>query len=393
MITKRYTYKFRLYPNEQQKSLLAQHFGNVRYVYNYFLSFRKDAWENDQVSHNFYDCSNALPSLKSEFPFLKLSNSQSLQDTVLNLDKAYKAFFSRCKNPKAKHKGYPSFKRKFDKQSFKVKQNISLSESHIYIPKFDGIKVKLHRPIEGVIKSATVSKMPSGKYFVAIQVERDIPRLAENSNTVGIDLNVKYFVDSNAIFTMNPLPLKRFLKQIKRLHHQLSKKVKGSNNYAKVKLKLAKLNEKIANIRRDHLEKLSRRYINENQVICLEDLDIKQMIASQTGFGKKAKRRNIFDCGFYSFKQMILWKAGLYGREVKLCDRFFPSSKTCSSCSHIQDIGEAEYWSCEACKAHHHRDVNSALNLTAAGTAVDTCGVHVRPPRRLRTTKQEASML
>lgn len=390
---KRYTYKFRLYPTDAQKTLLAQHFGNVRFVYNHFLAFRKDAWELNSESKNFYDCSNLLPELKKQHQFLKLSNSQSLQESVLNLDKAYKAFFGRCKNPKVKTKGYPAFKRKFDKQSFKAKQNVRLIENLLYIPKFDGLKVKLHRKVEGVIKSATISKTASGKYFVAIQVERDIQALPKDDSTIGIDLNVKYFVDSNAIFTINPLPMRRLLAKLKRLNRQVSRKIKGSSNYAKAKLKLAKLHEKIANIRRDHLDKLSRKYINENQVICLESLDVQQMVASQTGFGKKAKRRNIIDAGFSMFKQQILWKASLYGREVRLADKFYPSSKTCFNCKHVQVIHKSEYWSCEACEAHHHRDVNSALNLTAAGTSVEACGAHVRPPRRLRALKQEAPML
>lgn len=369
-----YTYKFRLYPNNDQQRRLAIHFGCCRFVYNYFLNERKTAYEKNDKSPNYYDQAIILTKLKQQNPWLKNTNSQVLQFSLKCLQTAYNNFF-------AKRAKFPRFHAKKNKQSFTVPQHVKVQDGKLYFPKFnDGIKIKLHRQIEEKIKHVTISKNCSNQYFISIVVEKIIEPLPKINQEIGIDLGITALATpSIGAAYENIRPYKTLEKKLKMLNKDLHRKKLGSKNREAARFKLAKLHNKIANIRNNHLHKISRKIINENQVICLEDLNIKGMIKN------RCLAKLIADVSLSELVRQIKYKADWYGRQVIIIDRWFPSSKMCSICGYVMETLplDVRNWICPKCKTKHNRDKNAAKNIYVEGkrtvgiTGI-ACGLNIR---------------
>jgi putative transposase len=363
------SYKFRIYPTKEQESLLSKHFGHCRFVFNRFLNERKEKYLNEKTSLNYYDNARTLTELKKdeEFVWLKEVNSQSLQASIRNLDIAYKNFFN-------KQNKFPRFKSKYDRQSFKVPQNVSVEEGKLVIPKFkEGIKLNLHRKLEGKPLFATISKSTTGRYYVSITCEVSYIPFDKTNKSVGIDTGIKDLaILSDGKVYENIRTLKTKLKKLKYEQRQLSKKTKGSNSRLKQKSKLAKVHEKLTNIRKDYLHKVSTEIIKNHDVICIEDLAVKNMM-------KNHKLAQAFsDVSLGAFYTMLEYKSNWNDKTVVKIDRFFPSSKTCSRCGWIkQDLTlSIREWTCESCGEVHDRDVNAAKNILKQGINIlSGCGM------------------
>jgi len=367
------SFKFRIYPNKEQQGLFAKTFGCCRFVYNHFLRQRIDHYAEHGKGLSYYDTSKLLTELKrdSEYDWLRDVSAQALQQSLRDLATAYTNFFE-------KRSRFPRFKSKRARQSFRVPQHFRIKEYKLYVPKVpDGIKIVIHRPIEGTVKHITISKTPSGRYFASLTCKVDIPEPAYGGGTIGIDLGLNHFVvtDQGDKYK-KPQHLRESEKKLKYLQRKLSRKIKGSNNYKKVRLKIAKLYEHIASQRKDFLHKLSRKLVDENQVICMEDLHVKGMIRNH----RLAK--SISDAGWGEFSRQLEYKGMWYGCHVLKADRFFPSSKRCSDCGYIHSISLSQrQWACPECGSIHDRDVNAALNILKFGTA-GTAG-SLKPPESL----------
>ena len=375
-------YKYRLYPNKQQEVLLAKHFGCCRFIYNYALDKKVRAYQTDKTNLSRFDIQADLPNMKKseEFCWLKDVNSLSLQASLANLDSAYTKFFRE-------HKGFPRFKSKKDgKQSFSIPQNtrVDFENCRIFIPKFKGgIKTKFHRTFEGIVKSSTISRTATGKYFVSILVEvnePDVPMkpICENK-TVGIDLGIKTFaVLSDGTEIPNPKHLKQSLDKVKKLQRSLSHKNKGSKNRDKARRKLALAHEKVTNRRNDFLHKVTSYLVNNYDTICVEDLNVKGMVKNHR------LAQALEDISINRFNTLLEYKAKRHGVNILRIGRFEPSSKMCT-CGYINHklTLSMRRWKCPVCGAVHDRDLLAANNikrfalnkLNTAGTAeIQACG-------------------
>lgn len=354
------TYKFRLFPTKKQEVLLNQHFGHSRWVYNYFLNERKEQYQTDKKSDNYYKQAATLTKLKKEEDtnWLKEVNSQTLQFALRSLDTAFLNFFRG-------NAQFPKFKSRKHKNTFTIPQFGTLANNKISIPKFkEGIKVKLHREVKGKIGKMSITKTPTGKYYVSIFTEQEADELSKTNRQVGIDLGLKDFVitSDNKKFKNNRYT-KKYAKQLKKAQQHLSRKQKGSNGFEKQKIKVAKIHEKIASCRLDTLHKVSKELVKSYDLISIEDLNVKNMIKNH----KLSK--HIADASWGNFVTLIQYKCDWYGRELVKVNRFYPSSKTCGDCGWINQnlkLSDRE-WTCKSCGVVHDRDVNASRNILKEG--------------------------
>ena len=346
-------FKYKINPTKEQSILLNKHIGASRFVYNLALEVKQMAWAGNKVNLSCFALHSQLKDLKTECEWLKEINSQSLQQSITNLDKAYTAFFKG-------QNSFPKFKKKSDGGSFNIPQNVLLKNGKLVIPKFkNGINIILHRPIKGVIKSATISKTPTGKYFVSILCEtgdaiKPKAKIKENT-TIGIDLGIKNFiVASDGKEFDNPKFLRKAQSKLKYVQRKYSK-YKGK----RTKQKLAILHEKVANQRKDFLHKTSSELIKNHDSLAIEDLNVKGMLANH----KLAQ--SISDAGWSTFVTMLEYKADWYGKNILKIGRFEPSSKLHANCGYINKeltLSDRE-WTCPKCSEVVLRDVNAAINI------------------------------
>ncbi len=352
-------FKYRIYPTKEQRVFLEKHFGACRYVYNYFLDLRAREYKENKRSISGLECKRMLIPLKKTNKWLKEINSQSLQEAVLNLEKAYQRFFKGLGK-------YPVFKRKRNHQSFTVPQHFFVEGNLFYIPKLkQGIRIKLHRPIDGVPSSLTISRAPSGKYYASFSCETLMPEVRNKpAGIIGIDLGITSFIaTSNKQKVDHPACLRKSERKLARYQRLLSKKKNGSNNKSKQRLKVALLHEKISNQRHDFLHKLSRKIVDENQAVYLESLNVKGMMQN------RHLSKSIADSGWSEFARQLKYKGEWYGTKVVQIGRFVPSTKTCSACDAVNhDLSlKDRVWTCPSCKTIHDRDINAATVIKKVG--------------------------
>jgi len=355
-------FKYRLYPSEQQKELIAKHIGSSRFVYNLALETKNTAYIGNKHNFSPFDLIKQLPDLKKECEWLKEVNSQSLQQSIQNMDIAFKKFF--------KGAGFPKFKSKHNgKQSFSIPQNVIVENSLLIIPKFkEGIEIVLHREIKGTIKSATISVAPTGKYLVDTNTKIPTKLPIKENTTIGIDLGIKNFaITSDGEVFENPKNLRKAQSKLKYVQRKYSK-----NKGKRTKQRLALLHEKIVNKRKDFLHKVSTKLIRENQTICLEDLAVSNMVKTH----KLAQAIN--DVSWSTFVTMLEYKADWYGKNILRIGRFAPSSKTCSCCGYINKeltLKDRE-WTCPKCNSVLDRDVNASINIKSFALKNNLSGEH-----------------
>ena len=347
---------------DSQKELLEKHFGCNRFIYNTFLKKKQEEYLSSGNGLTYSKCCKILKELKdNEFEWLSEVNSQTLQQSIQNLETAYGNFFRK----KSK---FPSFKKKSNNQSFRVPQHISLKDNKIQIPKFKGgIPITLHRKIQGEIKSVTISKTPTNKYFASILMEVPKKSTPKTGRSVGIDLGITDFiVTSDAEKVKNPNFSRGLKDKLKTHQKHLSRKTKGSNRYKRQRKKVARIHEKITNSRNDFQHKLSHRLISDYDLISLETLAVKNMVKN------RCLSYSISDSSWSSFVSMLEYKAQWYGKQIRKIDRWYPSSKTCSSCDYIIDKLplSVRKWKCPKCSCEHDRDVNAAKNIHRQGLTI-----------------------
>jgi putative transposase len=385
--------KVRLYPNEQQKQSLEQSFGNCRWLWNYGLNLMNQTYQETGKGLSSYDIKKKIPSLKQEYEWLKLTYSQCLQQVCINLGTAFNNFFE-------KRTRYPRFKSKHGKQSIQYPQNVKVLETALKLPKIGEVKAVVHRPIEGKVKTVTVTKNRCDQYFASILFEdgKPNPDSSTEGKAIGVDLGLNHFaVTSDGSKFDNPRWMAKHERNLKRKQQDLSRKQKGSNNRNKARKKVAKVHNKVARCREDFLHKRSRRIVDENQVICVES-PLTPLIKGGTkgGIGM-VKNPNlakaIGQVGWGMFLTMLKYKAEQEGKVYVEVDRFFPSSKTCNVClNQIDRLSlDVRNWTCSHCGTSHDRDLNAAINLREEGLRLLTCGTRgqaycrdVRPNRRGR---------
>ncbi|RMH77795.1 MAG: transposase [Cyanobacteria bacterium J007] len=385
--------KVRLYPNEQQKQSLEQSFGNCRWLWNYGLNLMNQTYQETGKGLSSYDIKKKIPSLKQEYEWLKLTYSQCLQQVCINLGTAFNNFFE-------KRTRYPRFKSKHGKQSIQYPQNVKVLETALKLPKIGEVKAVVHRPIEGKVKTVTVTKNRCDQYFASILFEdgKPNPDSSTEGKAIGVDLGLNHFaVTSDGSKFDNPRWMAKHERNLKRKQQDLSRKQKGSNNRNKARKKVAKVHNKVARCREDFLHKRSRRIVDENQVICVES-PLTPLIKGGTkgGIGM-LKNPNLAEAigqvGWGMFLTMLKYKAEQEGKVYVEVDRFFPSSKTCNVClNQIDRLSlDVRNWTCSHCGTSHDRDLNAAINLREEGLRLLTCGTRgqaycrdVRPNRRGR---------
>lgn len=356
--------KFKIYPNRKQRDLIDSTFGCSRFIYNKGLAMREEAFKRGE-NCGYKQTSAMLTALKKDsvYSFLKEVDSVALQQALRNLDSGYTNFFER----RAAH---PKFKSKRStKQSYRtlnLHNSIRIHNKHIRLPKIGWVKVRQSMEI-GVIHNATVVRTATGKYFVVLNVEYDHQPMPNNNSIIGIDVGLKeFYTDSNGNTINNPRYLEKKTKKLAREQRRLSRKRKGSHNREKQRIKVAITYEKTANQRKDFLQKQSTILVRENQTICIEDLNVKNMLRNHH------LARAVSSVSWSSFFGMLEYKAYWYGCKVIRVPTFYPSSQTCNVCGYknvkVKNLSIRK-WECPFCHTVHNRDVNAAINILAKGLA------------------------
>ena len=394
------TYKFRMYPNSEQRQVLARYFGSVRFIYNHYLAERKHQYEETGRSDGYAKQAKDLVALKRTegFDWLKEISSQTLQQTLMHLDTAYRNFFNHTAE-------FPKFKSRKRGGSFTVPQFCYIENGYVHIPKFkEGLKVKEHRKVKGAVRSMTISITPTGKYYVSILTEEQYEPIARTNASVGLDMGLKSLVTTSEGETYdNNRYTKKYEQKLASAQKHLSRKQKDSNGWEEQRMKVASIHEHLANSRKDWQHKVSSGIVKRYDTICIEDLGVKQMEEKKKGGKKNRLSKSITDAGWSSLVAMIVYKAEMNDRAVVKVDRYYPSSKTCSVCGWKNEgltLADRS-WTCPECGTKHDRDKNAAVNIlneglrvlnvrSSAGTVDYTGGGSVRPTsvgNRLRSQK------
>lgn len=364
-------YKFRMYPNNEQKVMFAKTFGCVRYAYNHWLDRKISMYKDCKKSLSYTECAKELKELKStnDGSFLKEIDSISLQQALRHLDTAFQNFFKR---PKVGFPHHKSKKQNYNRYStICVNGNISVSDGYIRLPKVGVVKIKQHRdiPTDYVLKSATISQTSSDKYYVSILFEYECQISQKDvSKSIGLDFSMKeLYVDNNGNKPAYPHYYRKAEKKLKRECRKLSLMKGGSKNRNKQRLKVAKLHEKVANQRKDFLHKQSRQIANAYDCVCIEDLNMRAMSQS-LNFGK-----SVSDNSWGMFTTFLKYKLEENGKRLVKVDKFFASSKICSCCGYVNKETKSlavREWDCPECGKHHDRDINAAINIRNEGMRI-----------------------
>ena len=349
---KRKAYKFRLYPNHKQIVFFERTFGCSRFIWNQMLADRIAYYEKTGKSLK----KNTPAQYKKEFPWLREVDSLALANVCLNLNNAYKSFFQSGF-------GFPKFKSKKTEQSYKTNSQkglITLFEGKVRLPKIGWVKVTAHRQPKGLIKSATISKTTTGKYFISILCEEEISPLPKTNSNIGIDLGLENFATFS---TGEKIEEQKVLSRRGLLARKNGRSLSDCRNYQKQKLKVARIHEKIVNQRKDFLNKLSTNLIKSHDVICIEDLSSRNLMKNH------CLARAIGDVSWYEFVRQLHYKADWYGKQIVTINRWFPSSQICSNCG--ENSGKkplyVREWNCKKCGTHHDRDINASMNVLKEG--------------------------
>ena len=367
------SFKYRIYPNEEQRILLEKHFGCTRFVYNYFLDYKQTQYKTTGTSGTYNQIAKELVNLKEDlnYSWLNEVNSQSLQQSLKDMFNSYERFFRGLSK-------FPKFKKKGEKNSFRVPQfcKIDITKNVIYIPKFTkkGIKIKYHRKHEGTIKSMTISKTASGQYYVSVLClipNTTITTLSKTKKSIGIDLGIRDYIvcsDKSVYPSFPKESIEKLRRKQKKLQRHFSRKQKGSKNREKLRKKIARIHERIHNIKLDYLHKLSLELLKNYDTIYVEDLNIKDLLMKSY----HTLSRNISEMSWNTLMTILQYKALWNNKEIKKIGKYYPSSKLCSHCGYIKkDLKLHERsWICPNCNTNHDRDYNASINILNEGIRI-----------------------